>query len=72
MERFKRLKSDRGGEDETPFGVFFFCEKHGIVHELIPPYSPQSNGVAELKNRTLKGDDECNVDSSWITSKYVG
>jgi hypothetical protein len=30
-----------------------FYEEHGIVHERVPPYSPQSNKVVEWKNRTL-------------------
>ncbi|KAL6335103.1 hypothetical protein AAG906_026483 [Vitis piasezkii] len=46
------IRSDRGGEHEAPFGEF--CSKHGIIHQTTAPYSPQSNGVAERKNRTLK------------------
>ena len=50
-KKIKRIKSDRGGEY-----VLFndFCVKEGIIHEVTPPYSPESNGVAERKNRTLK------------------
>jgi len=29
------------------------CETCDIIHEISPPYSPQSNGVVERKNRTL-------------------
>ena len=52
-KKIKRLKSDRGREYESnPFNTF--CEEHGIIHETNPPYSPESNGVAERKNITLK------------------
>jgi len=49
--KIKRLISDRGGEY-----VLFndYCVKEGIIHEVTPSYSPESNGVAERKNRTLK------------------
>ena len=46
------LRSDRGGDYESPF--VDFCAQHGILHKTITPYSPQSNGVAERKNRTPK------------------
>ena len=51
-KKIKRVRSDRGGEYIEPFGAL--CAQYGIIHETTPPYSPQSNGVAERKNRTLK------------------
>ncbi|KAJ6791386.1 Uncharacterized protein M6B38_244565 [Iris pallida] len=50
--KIKILRSDRGGE-YTSNEMTNFCEEHGIIHEVTAPYSPQSNGVAERKNRTL-------------------
>lgn len=52
-KRIKRLRSDRGGEYNTNF-LKNFCEQNGIIHEFTAPYSPQQNGIAERKNRTLK------------------
>ena len=51
-KRIKKLRSDRGGEYELPFSEF--CKEHGIIHHATAPYSPQQNGIAERKNRTLK------------------
>ena len=49
--KIKRIRSDRGGE-YIPLNDY--CEKEGIIHEVTPPYSPESNGVAKRNNRTLK------------------
>ena len=48
----KIVRSDRGGEYDGPFNAF--CQVNGIIHQTTAPYSPESNGVAERKNRTLK------------------
>ena len=50
--KIKVIRSDRGGEYEAPFGDL--CSQHGIIHQTAAPYSPQKNGVADRKNKTLK------------------
>ncbi|KAJ3703208.1 hypothetical protein LUZ61_006913 [Rhynchospora tenuis] len=48
----KALRSDRGGEYvSTAFTNFY--DEHDIRRFLTAPYSPQQNGVAERKNRTI-------------------
>ena len=49
----KRLRIDRGSEYETSI-LYNYYETHEIIHEVTPPYSPKSIGVAERKNRILK------------------
>jgi hypothetical protein len=46
--KIKRLRSDHGGEF-FPKVFDDFCAEHGIIHERTPPYSPESNGIAERK-----------------------
>jgi hypothetical protein len=48
----KTLRSDNGGEF-TSDDFKAFCGEVGIKRELTTPYSPQQNGVAERKNRTI-------------------
>ena len=50
--KIKVIRSDRGGEYGPPFEQF--CSEYGIIHQTTAPYLPQSNGIAEQKNRTLK------------------
>ncbi|CAL9028348.1 unnamed protein product [Prunus brigantina] len=46
------LRSDRGGE-YTSNAFQEFCKERGIKHQLTAAYTPQQNGIAERKNRTI-------------------
>ncbi|KAL3524815.1 hypothetical protein ACH5RR_013187 [Cinchona calisaya] len=48
----KALRTNRGGE-VTPQEFYSFFDEHGIRRELTAPYTPEKNGVAERKNRTV-------------------
>jgi len=50
-KKIKRIRSYRSGE-YVSFNDYYV--KEGIIHEVTSPYSPESNGVDERKNRTLK------------------
>ena len=69
-KKIKVLRSDRDGEYESPF--VDFCIQHGIIHETIAPYSPQSNRVAEQKNRTLKEMMNAMLLSSYLPQNMWG
>ncbi|PNX68425.1 cysteine-rich receptor-like protein kinase 25-like protein, partial [Trifolium pratense] len=46
------LRTDRGGEfNSNEFKEF--CEENGIKRQLTAAYTPQQNGIAERKNRTI-------------------
>src|SRR4051812_25018517 len=69
--KIKRLRSDRGGEYFS--NVFDeFCEEHGIIHNRTPPYSPQSNGVAERKNRTRTDLVNAMLDTAGLSKAWWG
>ena len=46
------LRTDNGGEFES-LQFEDFCKSLGIKRQLIVPYNPQQNGVAERKNRII-------------------
>ena len=50
--RIKNIRSDNGSEFKNT-NVEEYLDEEGIKHEFSAPYSPQQNGVAERKNRTL-------------------
>lgn len=56
----KRLRTDRGGEFiSTDF--IQFCENLGIERQLTVAYSPQQNGIADRKNRTIVEMAKCMI-----------
>ena len=70
-KRIKRLRTDGGGEYESnPFKEF--CEQNDIINEVTPPYSPESNGIAERKNRTIKEMINSMLVSSGLSSNMWG
>uniref|UniRef100_I1R0C7 Integrase catalytic domain-containing protein n=1 Tax=Oryza glaberrima TaxID=4538 RepID=I1R0C7_ORYGL len=69
--KIKRLRSDRGGEFfSNEFDLF--CEEHCIIHERTPPYSPESNGIAERKNRTLTDLVNAILDTAGLPKAWWG
>lgn len=61
----KKLRTARGGEyTSTVFEIF--CNDEGIKHEVISPYIPQHNGIAERKNRSIP-----NMESSMLKGKEM-
>nr|KAJ0211099.1 hypothetical protein LSAT_V11C400217220 [Lactuca sativa] len=67
-ESIKVLRTDRGGEYYDP--VYF--ESTGIIHQTTAPYTPQQNGVAERKNRTLKEMVNSMFSYSGLSERFWG
>ncbi|KAH9715667.1 hypothetical protein KPL71_021147 [Citrus sinensis] len=63
--QIKAMRSDRGGEF-TSKEFLEFCEANEIRRPLTVPRSPQQNGVAERKNKTI-----LNVAKSMLKSKRL-
>ena len=52
QEKIMTIRSDNGSEFKN-YTVEGFLSEEGIAHQYSTPYTPQQNGVAERKNRTL-------------------
>lgn len=50
--KIKTLGTGGGGEYVSR-NFDALCEREGIVHEVVPPYTPRQNGIAERKNMTI-------------------
>jgi hypothetical protein len=46
------FRSDNGGEYINQLMAQYFTD-NGIIHETTTPYTPQQNGISELKMRTI-------------------
>ena len=70
-KKVKILRNDRGGE-YLPADFSQFCEENGIMHQTSAPYTPQQNGLAERKNRTLGNMVNAMIISSGLPKNLWG
>ncbi|TQD85937.1 hypothetical protein C1H46_028483 [Malus baccata] len=69
--KLKKIRSDRGGE-YTSLEFEKFCEDVGIEKQLTVAYSPQQNGIAERKNRTIVEMARTMLYEKKITTQVLG
>lgn len=67
----KIIRSDGGGEYINKDLQHFYA-KEGIVAQCTTAYSPQSNGVAERKNRSLQEMASCMLLDAGMEKRYWG
>lgn len=65
------LRSDRGGEF-TLKEFNDFCGSHGIKRQVTAAFTPQQNGVAEKKNRTIMEMVRCLLSEKKMPKKFWG
>ncbi|MCY6488259.1 hypothetical protein OYG14_12100, partial [Actinobacillus pleuropneumoniae] len=65
-----KLRSDNGGE-YVKNTFINFCTENGIQMQHTVPYTPQQNGVAERKNRTLKEMANCMLQSKGLSLNFL-
>nr|GEU68375.1 copia-type polyprotein [Tanacetum cinerariifolium] len=65
------LRTDRGGEF-TSNEFTTFCDEHGINRQLTAAYTPQQNGVAKRKNRTIMNMKRHKLDEKSKVHVFLG
>ncbi|CAJ2677087.1 unnamed protein product [Trifolium pratense] len=70
-KRLKTLRTDGGGE-YVSHEFAKFCDNEGIVHDIVPPYTPQQNGTAERKNRTIMDMVRCMLKGKHLPKELWG
>ena len=65
----KKIRSDRGGE-YTAERLQTFLKDERIRAELTTPYTPQQNGCAQRKNRSLTEMTRCMLKDSGLPMKF--
>ncbi|KAM1936926.1 hypothetical protein ACFX15_014142 [Malus domestica] len=58
------MRSDRGGE-YTSNAFKAYCKEQGIRHQLTADYTPQQNGIAKRKNRTILDMTRMTPQEAW-------
>lgn len=67
----KVFRTDGGGE-YTSHEFQNLCDEAGIIHEVTTPYTPQHNGIAERRNRTILNMARSMLKSRKLPKKFWG
>lgn len=65
------FRTDGGGEFNSK-EMEEFCAAKGIEHEVTAPYTPQHNGIAERRNRTLLDMARCMLKGKGLPHSFWG
>ena len=65
------LRTDNGGEFVNQ-DLKKYLQEHGISHQTTCPYSPQQNGIAELKNSHLLEVVRASLFGAHMPTSYWG
>ena len=68
LHKIKVLRTDNGKEYVNK-NLQQLCEECGIQMQHSTPYTPQQNGVAEKKNRSLKEMATCMIEARDLSPK---